>query len=212
MWSHDLNVCTFSAHAHECSYRPSELSDLRFRLVYRYLVLNLVYYRSKALRLYLTEMATSCTSLTDIFDHCEIKKEDLEGECPREIRINIALKLTDWRVFGSILLLPKEKLASIDAANQSEDHKKITVLECWHEKESKRATSLMLAKKLYDHNRGDLVTHLCELVKSHPRTEPELGFVQPGQFELDKTLNLKLDSSTGINIKKRSYCNCSNKL
>ena len=151
-------------------------------------LLNTPFYCLKALRIYLTEMATSCTSLTDIFDHCELKKGDLEGECPREIRINIALKLTDWRVFGNILLLPKEKLASIDAANQSEDHKKITLLESWHEKESKQATSLMLAKKLYEHNRGDLVTHLCELVKSHPRTEPQLGFVQP------KLLDMKLDS------------------
>ena len=147
-----------------------------------------------ALCLCLTEMATSCTSLTDIFDHCELKRRDLERECPREIRINIALKLTDWRVFGNILLLPKEKLASIDAANQSEDQKKITLLESWHEKESKRATSLMLAKKLYEHNRGDLVTRLCELVKLHLKTQPELGFMQPRPFNLDKTLDMKLDS------------------
>ena len=149
------------------------------------------------LRLYLTEMATSCISLTDIFDHCELKKGDLERECPREIRVNIALKLTDWRVFGNILLIPKEKLASIDQENQSEDQKKIILLESWHEKESKRATCLMLANKLNIHNRGDLVAHLCELIKSHRKTEPELGFVQSREFELEETLDIKLDSPAG---------------
>ena len=107
------------------------------------------------------------TSLDEILDHCSLKKQDLTGgECPQEIRIKIALKLTDWKVFGHILLIPKETLASIDAENQTENQKKIAVLDSWHERENSDATCFKLAEKLYEHNRRDLVTDLCELVKS----------------------------------------------
>ena len=107
------------------------------------------------------------TSLDEILKNCSSKKQDLIEECPREIRIKIALKLIDWKVFGHVLLIPRETLASIDAENQTEDQKKIALLEFWHEMESKGATSFNLAERLHEHHRRDLVTHLCELVKSH---------------------------------------------
>ena len=106
-------------------------------------------------------------SLGEMLDLYSLKKEDLLRECPREIRIGIALKLTDWKVFGNILLIPKETLAAIDAQNQTEEQKKIALLDSWHERASKYATNIKLAEKLYQHNRRDLVTHLCELLKSH---------------------------------------------
>lgn len=105
-------------------------------------------------------------SLQEILDQYVLKKQDLLGECPREIRIKKALKLVDWKVFGNILLLPKEILASIDAENQTEHQKKISLFKSWHEMESKNATNFKLAEKLYEHNRRDLVTYLCELFKS----------------------------------------------
>lgn len=101
--------------------------------------------------------------LDAIVRHSGVKEEDLLRECPREIRIKIALKLTDWKVFGHILGLSKEKLSSIERDNKSEDERKIALLDSWYEKESRNATSLKLAKGLRDHDRGDLITHLCEL-------------------------------------------------
>ena len=136
------------------------------------------------------------TTLCEILDHHSLKKHDLLGECPRETRIKIALKLTNWKVFGYILLLPREILASIDADNQTEDLKKIALLDSWYEIECKDATSLKLAEKLYEHNRRDLVTHLCELVKSHSHTEQMLDIDTQAKAE-----TASMNSTIIFNIK-----------
>ena len=106
------------------------------------------------------------TTLDDILIHCGLEKKDLVGECPRDIRIKLAVKLVDWKVFGAFLGFPPEKLASIDTENRTEDQRKIALLDSWHERESEDATSLKLAEVLYERNRRDLVSYLChELVE-----------------------------------------------
>ena len=135
------------------------------------------------------------TSLRDILDHYSLVTQDLTKECPREIRIKIALKLKDWKVFGNILLIPKEILASIDAGNRTEDQKKIALFDSWHEVESKDATSLRLAEKLCEHNRRDLVCYLCELIQSHTKPkESKVLDVQAdcvGMILVHLSLNMK---------------------
>ena len=108
-------------------------------------------------------MATT-VGLGEILDNHKLQKQDLIGECPRKIRNKIALKLMDWKVFGHILLIPKETLVSIDADNHTEEQKRIALLDSWHQREGEDATHFKLAEKLYEHNRRDLVNHLCELI------------------------------------------------
>ena len=105
-------------------------------------------------------------TLDEILDHCGIEKRDLVRQCPRDVRIKLAVKLVDWKVFGAFLGFPREKLASIDAENRTEDQRKIALLDSWHERESEDATSLKLAELLYERNRRDLVSYLCHELKS----------------------------------------------
>ena len=105
--------------------------------------------------------------LDAIIRHSGLQKQALLRECPREIRIRIALKLTGWKVLGHILGLSKETLASIEVDNQSEEERKIALLDSWHEKESANATILKLAEGLRDHSRGDLISYLFNLTQSH---------------------------------------------
>ena len=133
------------------------------------------------------------TTLDDILIHCGLEKRDLIGECPREIRVKLAVKLIDWKVFGAFLGFPPEKLASIDAENRTEDQRKIALLDSWHERESEDATSLKLAEVLYERNRRDLVSYLChelrvELANRH----------DPSAFQLSALSRER--SSTGIDV------------
>ena len=105
------------------------------------------------------------TILREIFDHHNLQEQDLKGKCPREIRNEIALKLKDWKVFGNILLIPGEKLASIEVDKHTEGQRKIALLDSWHEQEGQDATSFKLAEKLFKHGRRDLIEHLCELTR-----------------------------------------------
>ena len=92
-------------------------------------------------------------SLAELLGHYDLRTTDLEWECPREIRIKIAVKLVDWKVFSAFLGFPPEKVASIDAEHRTEDQRKIALLDSWHEREGEYATCLKLAKVLYDRNR-----------------------------------------------------------
>ena len=143
-------------------------------------------------------------NLEEIFGRCGLKKENLLGEFQREIRNKIALKLTDWKVFGNILLIPKERLASIDAENQTEEQKKIAILDSWHERESKDATSFKLAEKLYEHNRRDLVTDLCNFVikSQYSVAEPKAIGLSDSRHArvLDSALNTPPTDSAGTAI------------
>ena len=104
-------------------------------------------------------------SLAELLGHYRLRETDLEWECPREMRIKIALKLVDWKVFGAFLGFPPEKVASIDAEHRTEDQRKIALLDSWYEREGEDATCLKLAKVLYDRNRRDLICHLAKALK-----------------------------------------------
>ena len=118
-------------------------------------------------------------AMEEILVRCSLKKDDLKSECPREILTKIALKITDWKVFGNILSIPKETIKSIEVGNGTEEQRRIAILNSWHERESRSATSFILAEKLYEHDRRDLVTELCELVKSSTEQEARLSDPKP---------------------------------
>ena len=133
------------------------------------------------------------TTLDDILIHCGLEKRDLVAECPREIRIKLAVKLIDWKVFGAFLGFPPEKLASIDAENRTEDQRKIALLDSWHERESEDATSLKLAEVLYERNRRDLVSYLCHELRVKLTNRHD-----PSAFQLSALGRER--SSTGIDL------------
>ena len=114
-------------------------------------------------------MATSLDAgptLKDILFHQELEEKDLERECPRDIRDTIASKIIDWKMAGRYLGFPAEKLAAIDRENDTEDQRKVALLDSWGKREGKGASFLKLATALHHRERRDLVELLCENAKT----------------------------------------------
>ena len=82
--------------------------------------------------------------------------------CPRKVRDRIALKLEDWKMVGRCLKFPPEKLKAIDRENETEDQRRVALLDDWSKREGKGATYLKLAEVLHQRGRGDLVEMLCD--------------------------------------------------
>ena len=120
-------------------------------------------------------MATSCDpgpSLEEILSRYGLKETDLDRECPRSVRDEIALRLDDWEMVGRYLEFTMEKLRDISRENASQDLCKVSLLDAWKKREGKRATYLKLASVLYQRNRRDLVEFLCERMKLSMRLQP----------------------------------------
>ena len=117
------------------------------------------------------------TDLEEILERNGLSKTDLQRECPRDTRVKIALKITDWKSFGHIIGLPKEKIFSVEIENSTEDQRKIALLDSWHEKDSKNATSLRLVEGLRDHQRGDLINDLCQLTLMSTGSKSDGGVI-----------------------------------
>ena len=114
------------------------------------------------------KMATGCEtgpSLEEILSRHGLKEKDLERECPRGIRNDIAEKLDDWKMVGCYLDFSLEKLRNIQHENESQDLCKVALLDTWNKREGKEATYLKLVRVLYRRNRRDLVESLCAKLK-----------------------------------------------
>ena len=101
-----------------------------------------------------------------------VEKSDLERKCS-EFKGEIANILcnVDWKQLGHHLNLSREKLEAIDQENESDDQRKIALLDAWEEKEGQGASLSELANALYHQQRPDLVEMLCDIVKkSKPAT------------------------------------------
>ena len=105
-------------------------------------------------------------SLEEILSRHGLKEADLDKECPRVIRNEIADKLDDWKMIGCYLDFTLEKLRNIQHENESQDLCKLAVLDTWSKREGKAATYLKLVRVLYCRNRCDLVEFLCTKLKS----------------------------------------------
>ena len=117
------------------------------------------------------------SSLDDVLSYGGVERKDLQCVCLREVRIRLAVKLADWKVFGTFLGFPSERLAAIEAENRTEDQRKIALLDAWGENDDDKATYFKLIEVLYELNRRDLVRMLCDLLKKEcmRRTEHDVG-------------------------------------
>ena len=109
-------------------------------------------------------MATSLDagpSLNEIIVRHELTASHLQQKCPREVRIQIAEKVVDWKMVGTYFGFGKEKLAAIDKENDTEDQRKVALFDAWSEISGKDATYFKLADVLHRRQRRDLVELLC---------------------------------------------------
>lgn len=132
-------------------------------------------------------------SLEDILSRHGLKLTDLDRECPRFVRDEIAIKLDDWEMVGRCLEFEMEKLRDIDRENRSQELCRIALLDTWGKREGKRATYLKLANVLHRRQRRDLVEFLCAKLKStlslipmsgHTLTNWDVPFEQQRQVPL----------------------------
>ena len=110
-------------------------------------------------------MATSLDtgpSLEDILSRYGLKRDDFEQECPQEVRVRIAGKIVDWKMTGYHFGLSEEKLAAIERDNNTEDQRRVALLNTWNKKDGRGATYFKLADVLYRRGRSDLVERLCD--------------------------------------------------
>lgn len=111
-------------------------------------------------------MATIDPSLGTIISRHELESKDLEQECPRNVRVEISQKLTDWMMTGHHLDIPPEKIVAIDIDFRTEEQKRVALLNTWGQREGKGATFFKLAEALHRGGRADLVDKLCGMIKS----------------------------------------------
>ena len=93
----------------------------------------------------------------------ELKEIDLNRECPRDIRDDIAMKLgADWEGIGLSLYFSLDKLKDITRENSgNQEMCRVSLLDAWSKREGKGATILKLARVLHRRERRDLVEFLC---------------------------------------------------
>ena len=127
------------------------------------------------------------STLDDILSRHGLTKERLQEECLQEVRLKIAAKLEDWKMVGHFLSISTEKLKAIERENDTEDLRRVAMLDTWHKREGKDANCLRLANALYQHGRRDLVELLCEALISSSAVESSKMTTQvPGSaFSLD---------------------------
>jgi hypothetical protein len=83
----------------------------------------------------------------------------------------MAAQLVDWKLAGHHLGFSPLKLHTIQADNDSEDQRRVALLETWAEMEGEKATYLKLAEALFEHGRRDLVEHLCKMIRRVLRSD-----------------------------------------
>ena len=115
--------------------------------------------------LYPQNMATSCPipsetapTLEEILSRYGFKEEDLDRECPRDIRDDIAVELgADWEMIGRYLNFSLDDLRDINRENSSQEMCRVSLLDAWHKREGRGATFLKLARTFHRRKRRDLV-------------------------------------------------------
>lgn len=122
-----------------------------------------------------TEMARDPKlSLDDVLARHEVKREDLDFNCPRMIRYRIAGELTgEWNLLGIELDISGSKLKSIHHDNhlRGDEDKAVALLDVWAEEYGEDATCLKLAEALYSRKKRNIIEVLCREVKGCIRTD-----------------------------------------
>ena len=117
-------------------------------------------------------------TLEQILSRNGFKEEDLDRECPRDIRDDIAVELgADWEMIGHSLKLSSDELLDISRENSSQKKCRVSLLDAWHKREGRGATFLKLAQAFHRQKRRDLVDLLCTKLKSTLTLVPPSGNV-----------------------------------
>ena len=116
-------------------------------------------------------------SLEGFCPYTVLKPADLDKECPKRVRDEVAVKLGDWEMVGCYLEFSLEKLRDINRENSSQDLCRIALLDTWGKREGKKATYLKLARVMHLRQRCDLVELLCAKFKSTLSLVPLPGSV-----------------------------------
>jgi hypothetical protein len=104
--------------------------------------------------------------LEEILSRHGIREEELDRECPRDIR-DVAVELgADWEMIGLCLEFSLDELRDINRENSSQKMCRVSLLEAWHKREGRGATFLKLARAFHRGKRRDLVHLLCTKLKS----------------------------------------------
>jgi hypothetical protein len=103
--------------------------------------------------------------LKDVLSQYNLKIEHLHEKCPRNVRLEIAKELIDWKMVGYYLKLSEQDLTAVECDNHTEAQRRVAMLETWHKRNGSDATYLRLANALHQHGRKDVVELLCRTVK-----------------------------------------------
>ena len=106
-------------------------------------------------------------TLNEILSCHDLQTKDVNRECSKGIRYEISVKIVKWKMIGRLLGISEEKLAAIQVDNNTEDERRVVMLNTWHQKHGSQATCLSLMIALYKHQCCDLIEELCGMIKSH---------------------------------------------
>ena len=126
---------------------------------------TLPYYECESTQIMATN-ETDTPSLDDILSRHGLQRECLDRECPRNVRMEIAGELSNWKMVGHCFKFPPVKIKDIERDNHSEEERKVALLDAWGQREGSEATYLKLADVLHRRNRRDLVEFLCRKIKA----------------------------------------------
>ena len=137
------------------------------------------------IKVYAQNMATSCpipsetgTTLEEILSRHGFKEDDLDRECPRDIRDDIAVEIgADWEMIGRYLNFSLDELRDINRENSNQEMCRVSLLDSWYKREGREATFLKLARAFHRRKRRDLVDLLCTKLKSTLTLVPLSGNV-----------------------------------
>ena len=81
--------------------------------------------------------------------------------------------LLDWKIgrWWGTFDIPSEKLKAIERENDTEDQRKVAMLDTWSKREGRGANCWRLANALYQHGRRFLVELLCKAMLSSSTEE-----------------------------------------
>ena len=135
------------------------------------------------------------------------KEEDLDRECPRDIRDDIAVELgADWEMIGRYLKFSLDELRDINRENSGQEMCRVSLLDAWHKREGRGATFLKLARAFHRRKRRDLVDLLCTKLKSTLNLVPLSGNVTSLEMPSENDQQLQVQHfkngsvSTGTDI------------
>ena len=107
----------------------------------------------------------SLEELEDLLSRHGLERKDLDRRYPAEMRLEIAQLLDDWKMIGYYLGFNSWKLNDIKIDNDSEEQRRVAVLDAWEQREGEEATYLKLAEALRHRGRADLIEKLCGMIR-----------------------------------------------